>query len=316
MKTLVPIAFALCWFLQGSAWANCQTNAATFTSQKLRILTASYDPSLEQRSYRQPAVRPLTTSETSTYEVAFQNAFNLAPAFFRSQLCSLDYVVIDPFTPFPGGWGFWAEDSYQQSLGPANAVGVAAGLWTARPSFASFETDLTASVKRAGWGGWRGTPTYTSATLGKGEADFTATLLGILAHEVGHIIWRDQDEFLQSSCYQSWNPLGRRHADIKSFHGFGVRARYSKPKGARSFAELYQSASWASLFAAVSPDEDFIETYKLIVMNSSSPRLDRLEVQYPGSGSVDIMAQFRDSRTNLFKKQDCFSKVLTQLSQK
>jgi hypothetical protein len=54
------------------------------------------------------------------------------------------------------------------------------------------------------------------------------------------------------------------------------------------------SAPWASFFGAVSPDEDFVETYKFYALTQASPGLQSLPVQIPYvANTLDIPSDYR-----------------------
>lgn len=322
VKLLSLIAFMILLPFS-SAYSLCHDNFSDFASSKLLILTREYHPEGVGSKDRPPQARALTASELQTYSVGLFDAFKGAPSFFRRQLCVFDYVFIDPFlSPLgaqagrssPGGWGFWA-DSDQQGQ-PKNAIGLSARLWEQQPDFASHETNINGAVRDRNPGRYRGEAAYTLAsTVGTRTAGFDTTLLGILAHETGHILWRDQDVFRQRGCYTSWERLSHRIADNGRFQGFGIFAARSKPRNRDSVYNIYASGEWASLFGTVSPSEDFIESYKLHVLDLASPRLEVLRVQDKQSGlDVDVMSQFRDSNTLLHKKKECFIRALNELA--
>ena len=52
---------------------------------------------------------------------------------------------------------------------------------------------------------------------------------------------------------------------------------------------LTGSARWASLFAFVAPDEDFIETYKLNILYQAG--MSSMKVQMPNGDTIDVIAQ-------------------------
>jgi hypothetical protein len=322
MKLLSLIVFVILLPFS-SAYSLCHDNFSEFASSKLRILTQEYRPERVGSRDRPPQARALTSLELQTYS---SGAFRGAPEFFRRQLCVFDYVLIDPFLNppgaqagrnSPGGWGFWAASDQQGQ--PQSAIGLSARLWEQQPDFASHETNTNAAVRGINRGRYQGQATYTSATLastsGTRTAGFATTLLGVLAHETGHILWRDQDVFRQRGCYTSWERVDRRIADNGRFQGFGIFAARSKPRNRGSVYNIYASGEWASLFGTVSPSEDFIESYKLNVLDLALPRLEVLRVQDAQSGlDVDVMSQLRNPSTQLHMKKECFIRSLNELA--
>jgi hypothetical protein len=325
MKLLSLIVFVVLLPFS-SAYSLCHDNFSDFAGSKLRILTQEYHPERVGSKDRPPQARALNPLELQTYSIGLYEAFKGAPAFFRKQLCVFDYVFIDPdLNPpsaragrtSPGGWGFWAD--LDQKGQPQSAIGLSARLWEQQPDFASHETNINAAVRGINRGRYQGQATYTSArlgsTFGTRTAGFDTTLLGILAHETGHILWRDQDVFRQRGCYTSWKRLSHRVADNGRFQGFGIFAARSEPRNRDSVYNIYASGEWASLFGTVSPSEDFIESYKLNVLDLASPRLEVLRVQDAQSGlDVDVMSQFRNPSTQLHMKKECFIRALNELA--
>jgi hypothetical protein len=169
-----------------------------------------------------------------------------------------------------------------------------------------FETDLLNTTVN-----WRGVnsfpPQYSKANP---EADnFDMTVLAALAHEVGHVRW--YDIFNPDHPGQGYNPNNSTFCDGGFFanswtspihkpaqwrglgdrnQGNGAPDRHLNPpqismidRAIRTgdvptvlmyLDELYQPDAlqpWASYLGAISPDEDFVETYKLWVLTNAQP---------------------------------------------
>ena len=74
-----------------------------------------------------------------------------------------------------------------------------------------------------------------------------------------------------------------------------------------SLSTVYSDGNWPSLFGFVAPDEDFIETYKLVTLTSrdpqSSSQLTHLYVTIPNNtASIDMVSVLNDPNTNLYAK--------------
>lgn len=86
-------------------------------------------------------------------------------------------------------------------------------------------------------------------------------------------------------------------AAAKAVHALlskGVPAMYPQP--------------WASFFAALSPDEDFVETYKFAVLTTAVYPLSRVSITVQGYGTVNIPAEYSaGNRTDLTTKVQCIS---------
>ena len=132
-------------------------------------------------------------------------------------------------------------------------------------------------------------------------------ILSNLAHEMGHIMWWQEDVNDTQCNYwyffelSSWATKGHpNNGQIPhGFHQFSV----SNPPG--SPMKTY-SGDFASAFATVSVDEDFVETYKLWVLTRANTPLQHLRLAIaPMIPPVDIITQyFINANTILFQKRD------------
>ncbi len=144
-------------------------------------------------------------------------------------------------------------------------------------------------------------PTYGNANPG---ADISAmSVLAALAHEFGHVLWYDTfrpagsfgswpwNFDLQTFCHgkffnASWRrnnvdppPPWRQFGDVQNSHVSGDTSmidifvallRKQRPAGEFLFNIYRPGDPWASPFAAFSPDEDFIETFKFYVLANAT----------------------------------------------
>jgi hypothetical protein len=124
------------------------------------------------------------------------------------------------------------------------------------------------------------------------------TVLAVLAHEFGHVLWYDTfrptaggpydfDTFCDGTFFvRSWRhtdkpPEWRNFGDAQNSHvpsdadadvvDIALALVNQTPGLAGDLLErLYrQKARWASLFAAFSPDEDFVETFKFYIVTNN-----------------------------------------------
>src|SRR6185312_4086010 len=83
---------------------------------------------------------------------------------------------------------------------------------------------------------------------------------------------------------------------------------YLSPVQAATDLKRIYGGEWASLFATVAADEDFVETYKLVVLTDTSvptptrQALTALKITIPRSGGIDILASLNDPKTKLHEK--------------
>jgi hypothetical protein len=89
--------------------------------------------------------------------------------------------------------------------------------------------------------------------------------------------------------------------------GSSPSAFAAKITAAFNIATVYSDGNWASLFAFVAPDEDFVETYKLWVLANaaSGSNLQSLQIQIPlpTPRTVDVFNNFNNPNSNLGKKK-------------
>lgn len=179
-------------------------------------------------------------------------------------------------------------------------------------------------------------------------------MLALLGHEMGHIIWWDKNVQTITKCTKATRPqfslyswpsgnvahgfrrLGQQDAGNHTSEGpdlqtIALDLRFDSPPNSRNypsaFADLrtiYGSGNWASLFATVSVDEDFIETFKLWVLTDTTdapPRepITALYVTLPPPvttpptppAPIDIISRLKSPRTKLAAKVQWIQRCLT-----
>jgi hypothetical protein len=284
---------------------------------------------------------PTTLSQAKTL---INDAYQIAPDFFQRSLCDLDDIFIDQYTNSGwGAWGFWENSDQPPSaaspkrrtfIGISKSVVQAYSAMTPAPTVTAFEEYILGLTVGVHLGSWPYPPRY-SATVNDAK---TATL-GLLAHEMGHILYRGGAVF--ANCFDvTW----QKHAgQERRFHPFGIPFNGSKAKGNvdasnistdlrsppnfdRALTDLniffgnnnppLSSSSWASALATIAPDEDFAETLRLMVLFKAARSVNDLtiNVPVPASGyspsSYNISASLVTSGQNLNTKASCFTKAL------
>lgn len=284
---------------------------------------------------------------------AISAAYSVAPTFFQDSLCSLQaiYVDTDPDPSIPIAWGM-RERLFP--IGPGRFrehIGISAKLLTTlalnTQPYADYEHSVLTSlltppammrpkraVARRRVGGWTDTITFTASpdppAPSLAAAKTAIALLGIMAHEMGHIIW--YDSIINTAGLNPVQPVqgGDPFSVIswqvqhhqRGFHTFGETNPEAIPRrrpvlsnivndlngGCTScadtdLAKIY-GGEWASIFATVAPDEDFVETYKLMVVNGMPPGgpLTSLQIKIPGFNPIDILGNLHDPGSRLFTK--------------
>lgn len=290
---------------------------------------------------------PPTTGDTfpssPDYKGDLGTAFDAASDQFRARLCGLDGIYVQN----SDSWGW--QQKQNVTFGNGRIVAISASLWSGPPTYSQYETDLLRRVlpKQDAY--------YSNAMSCDNSVppnclsvDNMATkLLAVLAHEVGHIRWRDPalinhaqpGNFCGGLFYGSWknpvhaqlrwrNLLTRNERDIVRGNGYWRDAHKGTPHidtidddvdhgvdPSQLVADLFAPTQpWASGLAAISPDEDFVETYRFTVLTTARTPLTSVVATFPGTnpGSQNIPADYFSALTganpakqNLVDKVSC-----------
>jgi hypothetical protein len=328
------------------------SSAANFVGS-IQILDASFTPdptgtSSPLNSALGPITNPAAISDLT-------KMFNFAPKVLTDQLCSqvngqpwLNGLFVQncPSDSLPCPLGSWG---YRNKSTKERYIAFSAGLWQngAAQPYHLFETGVLNQL------------------LGTNAADYTTagydgsemTVLAVLAHEMGHILWWEKQIRTQQCLNPPANPspppanLPAKFTDFSwktaaatpNFHKFGIQnngvggfggdkrksnvpskddvvASIGQPVNALNELAAIYSGEYASLFATVSPDEDFIETYKMCILNSAQPTssgsgpLSYLIADIPFHGNIDMVNdRFLNQNTLLFLKAAWINTCLSQM---
>ncbi len=306
-------------------------DASPFVS-KVFTLSSTYAP--VAGTYQAPlGVKPVG----DPFKSDLAAAYCMAPPAFQQQLLELNGVFItctDPNNCASSGqdistsWGY-RENAGNQSFLQHTYIGLSAGLWPngSLMSYSNYEYNIFNDLLMGA-----SLPVTIKATDSTGNDPTTMTVLAALAHELGHIYsWKlGVDDFACGGSY--FADISWLHADKASqYHKFGVETPYSNGKGNapktnradkdkvlsdinngngqenKDLNNIY-SGYWASLFATVAPDEDFIETYKLWVLTSMQTQpLASLSVTIPTYVPVDMITLMNTAGKDLNKKRNWVS---------
>lgn len=199
---------------------------------------------------------------------------------------------------------------------------------------------------------WLSTVGYTAATTDSAEL----AMLSVIAHEMGHIVYVSNESIIDSKCAGGNNkpffkPSWRKKALHFGFHQFGVVDRTNPPKSAvnvdviqaelnnaqNDSSQLAQAQTdlvsvygggtgddagageWASLFATVSVDEDFVETYKLTGLSTpaqsgGTAALTSLQITIPTATTpftTDVITLLNDTTKPLNAKKQWIQNCIT-----
>jgi len=261
-------------------------------------------------------------------------AYNLAPPFFQQQLCALDGIYIAPASS-----DSWAFRNIQDGK---KYLALSMSLWSSgsAPAFSAYENTVVQRLLE-GWNGPHHPPKINDPSDGT-----AVTVLAALAHEYGHILFYatfvkpyynppDFSAFCGGTFFSpAWQslPAGknlwRGYGDVIGTHNsddvqiqqiLAALPHGGGPDvhGAGALVDKIYNTSlgrWASLFAAFSPDEDFVETFKLFVLkNSKYPTsLQSLPIQIPIANVIvteDIPGTC-SKRPVLAAKMSCFAQAM------
>jgi hypothetical protein len=284
-------------------------------------LSAPYDPS---SGLTPPAGQPIP----QTWANDLDQAFAIAPPAFQDQLCRLNGVFIDPTSCgdpvacFGRSWGL-----SQRRYGHGKYIALSVGFWAnPSPSYAQYESALMQSVLPLPLPGATYSSPQSCAPFGvcSGANTFAMTLLAALAHEMGHIRWYDLvDPNPANFCAdatgnffsESWsNTVHRpppwrdvltpgernrlRHAhqwpDSHAFPPYidDIDNSSGSTRANLIYGLLVATQPWASGLAAISPDEDFVETYKFKVLTTAQSPLTSVKITVPGIGAANIAVDY------------------------
>jgi hypothetical protein len=246
----------------------------------------------------------------------------------------LNNCSVGPATLLGNSWGFRETRSPEKR----RYVAISAGLWRlggSAPAYHQFENLILGYLLPS----HSMIPRYNNAIP---RDDSWMTVTAALAHELGHVRWYDvnvpvigqgYDGFstLTQACpdhqpfFRSWRydtlaslapPRWRRFGDVppdtsRVDHLLGPSiAKIKFARDVRSLgkdvAQIYDSGQWPSLFGSFTPDEDFVESYKLYVLTAPSAKYPlqslRLAISHGGDrmslSSRDVPATLRAHRNS------------------
>jgi hypothetical protein len=341
------------------------------------ILDKNFKPSLSYNASPTPS-NPTYTSPTSSTTLAsgtamttdVNQAFAVAPQFFKQRLCNLDGVFINtndcsnfdpsadvcsgPVTPTQiteDSWGYregpWQFAPLTPGAPPpqyGRYVAISAGPWSQSgshaPSYSGYEQMLLRQLLP-----WSANPPAYQPANASADTPGMA-VLAALAHELGHVLWYDTfrptaggSYDFNSFCHGTFFMNSWRHVDAPPlWRSFGTIQNSHHPAAVavqdiviallhqnfQSAGDLLQgnnqlqgiyatNGRWASLFAAFSPDEDFVETFKFYVLiNAVGTALTSLPIDIYGYAHKTLNIPYDYSnraKTELTRKVACMQET-------
>jgi hypothetical protein len=245
------------------------------------------------RDYQQPTCNRLIEISAGQKEI-LARAYRLAPNYAQGKLCRLTQLFLtkDPKDPIKGsapwGWGLW--EAPDRPPGKSVFIAISDRYLAEVKSFGATETDVLARLLSIP------SPIDEKIAPRFGAADDPAlTALGVLAHELGHVLLavtnadgtdarhprRKVRGAPISACFdkaflaQSWDARRFRQSmdrwvdfgEQKSNRQKNIRFNVTDLRGKADAANeaiksVYRSREFVSAIAALRPEEDFVETYK------------------------------------------------------
>lgn len=292
-----------------------------FVNDKLRLMM-KFNPKDFDRSqtpdgkYKSP--KPATLS--STYAAPLAKAFNRASTSMQNLFCKLDYVYVTTDTD-PAWQPFGVWEGPGRGDGKKFIVIPSSTLDNISNSLSVEENDLTGRVFSMLF-------SYFSET---NTSDSVTALLAIMAHELGHVVFAASnadgnqpqqnprnlpkpgpcfdDNFLAAWDVSKFSP--RRWVEFGTTNGNAYLDPNITPGtfSQNMMTYLYQKTPLVSLFASVSPEEDFVETFKYYVLATASSPPD---LQIPGI-QTNLVSRVKPSASPLGQKVTCVQTLLAKM---
>jgi hypothetical protein len=244
------------------------------------------------------------------------NAFNIASAPVKRQLCDLTQVFV---TPLRDSWGFW--EAPDQSSAAGSYVALSVNVFQSNFDLGYSENYVLTRLL-SGWNSAAagfGPPSYNSTSGAPPEQ----AVLAWLAHELGHVLFyvvnapnlttppgrRSQP----NTCYDQYflsefntrnarrfvlfgdDNMNKHSNGSATVHDINVLIKAGKyPQARAALADLLTvpgTGQWVSLFATLSPEEDFVETYRMMALYKAGIQHLYFTLPKPGgSDSIDFMS--------------------------
>lgn len=240
--------------------------------------------------------------------------WQVAPEFFRTELCSLTALFLDDSDAAP--WGYRENPrQFSYQLPPAQY-----GRYVAIPSqrfipLGSYEAAVVNHLVKL------------KVEVDPDNDSRALMGLGALAHEIGHIKFRQimapnyEPIDPQRLCHgQYWAGSWLEPVEIAPVNGL---ARYvSEHRAGPQIQEvvdelnlvgLFSGHRWVSLLAAYTPEHDFVEEYRSIVLAAATPPVHSMLVSIAGPWlkgrfdvlTIDLLAGLDDPTVEIGRKAAC-----------
>jgi hypothetical protein len=341
-----PIATPSAATVRSPALPTCD---ATPFLNKVSVLKIPFDPTAVGANYSAPVPNgPVSGAIAQDLGNAFcaapdffkQQLLGLTGIYINPTGCSQgnpNNCNIPNTQVIENSWGY--RERPNQSRNAGRYIATSAGLWIqGNPALSlhDYETKILSQLLR-----WTG-PQYTAAVPDGPEV----SVLAALAHEMGHVFWYDINARMPGQNYNParfcgghffnnywqnvntpprWRQFGTRqdrhgrgYVQIKDIDNAIASGDFSLAgsllatgSSSREIGIYPANAPWASFFGAISPDEDFVETYKFYVLNQATPNLTSLLLQISDGVTKDIPSDYQQGlKQQLAGKISCIVAAL------
>lgn len=283
---------------------------------KLGVLQLPFDYDAVYGQYQSPrASTELVRTDTQN---AIAAAYEIAPEFFRERLCAVTKIFLDDRGP----WGF-RENPKQFTFDLKPAV---MGRYIALPDAAPIgygDYERAVMTNLLDWPPKRVVAADDSQAL---------MMLAVLAHEDGHIFFKQimapNSEPIDPTRIcggHFWDGSWTAPVEIAPVKGVAtylgehrtppqiqdVVRTQNRAEAEDRLLELFRGRRWVSLLAAYSPEHDFVETYKALVLSRARTPVNHLTLFFPDRPSagkelgIDLLSGLDDMSTEIGRKAAC-----------
>jgi hypothetical protein len=266
-----------------------------------KVCYTTFDPSQAGfgRSYHPPTCDESIRVTDGERDI-IAKAYGRAPEYAKIRLCKLTHLFVTSSSQ--GSWSFW--EGQDRPPGTGVYIGISEWRLESRKSVADGENEITDEL--VGFDGDNGSHGPRLPRLHTSARDPVLMVLSFLAHELGHLLLSDTNADgvdaghprrkvsgpPRNDCFEhtflgvSWD-AETFHQHMRRWVEFGEQNQNKRKNPALQFdlkqlnaairgddfdassqaiTNVYRSREFVSFFASISPEEDFVETYKYKVL--------------------------------------------------
>jgi hypothetical protein len=346
MKSTIGFVALFCVNPSMTFASNC--NWVFIRDNNLCELMSNYDESragAPAGNTGQSYVRPTCSGNAipNDIKVLLGDAFNASSAKLKGHLCGLNKIFVNnsPAQTRKGSWGIWEADDQVYAEGQKKYVAIDGDalrdiLNTPSGSLRRVENSKIAATLPRGRASWNENARPSFISFDSSASEASAAIVSILAHEIGHVLWH---EFVKqgTNCYTAeltatWQPgwTNERWKRLAARDSASLRNGVPHPESVDDDAEqangkrraagkakrMVETKQFSSILGAASPEEDFVETYKTVVLSRSG--LGSLVLSVPDQNDtgtptgaqliqLDVISATADATSALSRRARCIA---------